>query len=111
MKVSIPFLWLLGLVFVVLKLTNVIDWSWWWVTCPFWVELAFIIVAWVALKLWASIMGLYYKATNNKEYLELQKRMKELEERKNHGSFYERLKEMQEKQEQLLREKQENNNK
>jgi len=27
---------LLGIVFVVLKLTGVIDWSWWWVTCPFW---------------------------------------------------------------------------
>jgi len=27
---------LLGIVFVVLKLTHVIDWSWWWVTCPFW---------------------------------------------------------------------------
>lgn len=27
---------LLGIVFVVLKLTHVIDWSWWWVTFPFW---------------------------------------------------------------------------
>lgn len=27
---------LLGIVFVVLKLCHVIDWSWWWVTCPFW---------------------------------------------------------------------------
>lgn len=27
---------LLGVVFVVLKLTGVIDWSWWWVTIPFW---------------------------------------------------------------------------
>lgn len=27
---------LLGVSFVVLKLTNVIDWSWWWVTAPFW---------------------------------------------------------------------------
>ena len=27
---------LLGVVFVVLKLTEVIDWSWWWVTFPFW---------------------------------------------------------------------------
>ena len=31
-------------VFVVLKLTNVIDWSWWWVTSPFTIpfSLAFI---------------------------------------------------------------------
>lgn len=24
------------LVFLVLKLTHVIDWSWWWVTAPLW---------------------------------------------------------------------------
>lgn len=27
---------LLGIVFVVLKLCNVINWSWWYVTLPFW---------------------------------------------------------------------------
>lgn len=27
---------LLGVLFVALKLTDVIDWSWWWVTLPFW---------------------------------------------------------------------------
>jgi hypothetical protein len=27
---------LLGVLFVALKLTHVIDWSWWWVTLPFW---------------------------------------------------------------------------
>lgn len=30
----------LFIVFLVLKLTNVIDWSWWWVTSPLWVPLA-----------------------------------------------------------------------
>jgi hypothetical protein len=30
----------LGIVFIVLKLTNVIDWSWWWVLAPFWIPLA-----------------------------------------------------------------------
>lgn len=33
---GIGFFTLLGLVFVVLKLTKYIDWSWWWVTLPFW---------------------------------------------------------------------------
>ena len=28
--------WLLFAVFLVLKLTGVISWSWWWVTAPFW---------------------------------------------------------------------------
>lgn len=27
---------LLGIAFVVLKLTGAIGWSWWWVTLPFW---------------------------------------------------------------------------
>lgn len=27
---------LLGVAFVVLKLLGVINWSWWWVTLPFW---------------------------------------------------------------------------
>lgn len=29
-------LMLLGIVFVVLKLTDVISWSWWWVLAPIW---------------------------------------------------------------------------
>lgn len=36
-----PFL--LFLVFLVLKLTNHIDWSWWWVTVPLWGGLALLI--------------------------------------------------------------------
>jgi hypothetical protein len=34
----------LGIVFVVLKLTGIIDWSWWWVTAPFWGYFAIILV-------------------------------------------------------------------
>lgn len=29
-----------GVVFVILKLTGVIDWSWWWVLAPFWIGVA-----------------------------------------------------------------------
>jgi uncharacterized membrane protein len=35
---------LLGVAFVVLKLTHVIDWSWWWVLAPFWVPFAILAV-------------------------------------------------------------------
>ena len=28
---------ILFLIFLVLKLTNYIDWSWWWVTSPLWI--------------------------------------------------------------------------
>lgn len=33
---QIGFLGLLGIVFIILKLTGVIDWNWWWVTSPLW---------------------------------------------------------------------------
>ena len=58
------FLSLLTLVFVTLKLTDVIDWSWWWVTAPLWGVLALILVGviiacligciWVAYKTWSD---------------------------------------------------------
>lgn len=35
---------LLGVAFVVLKLTGYINWSWWWVTIPFWGGLALVIL-------------------------------------------------------------------
>jgi hypothetical protein len=44
---------LLGIVFVTLKLTGYIDWSWWWVTVPFWGGAALI----VALLLVAAIFS------------------------------------------------------
>ena len=30
----------LFIVFLVLKLTGTIDWSWWWVTSPLWIPIA-----------------------------------------------------------------------
>lgn len=35
---------ILFVVFLVLKLTEVIDWSWWWVTAPLWIPLALILM-------------------------------------------------------------------
>ena len=29
---------ILGIIFIILKLCKVINWSWWWVTAPFWIE-------------------------------------------------------------------------
>jgi len=37
---KIGFFPMLFLIFLVLKLTEVIDWSWWYVTMPLWVGLA-----------------------------------------------------------------------
>lgn len=34
----------LGMIFITLKLTGNIDWSWWWVLAPFWIPVALVIV-------------------------------------------------------------------
>lgn len=49
---------LLGVVFVALKLCGVIDWSWWWVTLPFWGLLVLVIVIFgilVTVKILSSV--------------------------------------------------------
>lgn len=33
----------LFIVFLVLKLTNNIDWSWWWVTAPLWIPASIVL--------------------------------------------------------------------
>ena len=44
---GIGFLDALFLVFLVLKLTKVIDWSWWWITAPLWGQVALFVTAFV----------------------------------------------------------------
>lgn len=41
---GVGFAGLLFIVFLVLKLTNVISWNWWWVTAPLWGSLAIFII-------------------------------------------------------------------
>jgi hypothetical protein len=37
---------ILFLIFLVLKLTNYIDWSWWWVSSPLWITaILYIVIA------------------------------------------------------------------
>ena len=35
---------LLTIAFIVLKLTDCIDWSWWWVLSPIWIPIAIVLV-------------------------------------------------------------------
>lgn len=42
---GVGFCSLLLLLFIALKLTGVISWSWWWVLSPFWIPLAFGLLA------------------------------------------------------------------
>jgi hypothetical protein len=40
---GIGFVGLLTIVFIVLKLTGHIDWTWWWVLSPMWISAAFVL--------------------------------------------------------------------
>jgi len=41
---SIGFGGLLAIVFITLKLCNVIAWSWWWVLSPLWIPIAIFLI-------------------------------------------------------------------
>lgn len=42
------------IVFLVLKLTHVIDWSWWWVTAPLWIPASLgILLAGIGFVVWS----------------------------------------------------------
>jgi len=54
---GIGFVGLLTVLFIGLKLTNYIDWSWWWVLSPIWISTALVLVviaAFFALAVWAG---------------------------------------------------------
>lgn len=38
------FMGLLAILFIALKLTKVIDWSWWWVLSPIWISALFALI-------------------------------------------------------------------
>lgn len=48
---GIGFTGLLTVLFIGLKLTNVINWSWWWVLSPLWIDFALIIIIFAVLLL------------------------------------------------------------
>ena len=48
------------IVFIVLKLCKVINWSWWWVLSPFWIPLGLAIL----LLLVSVVLKLIYKSKN-----------------------------------------------
>jgi len=45
----------LFLVFLVLKLTHVIAWSWWWVTAPLWIPLAFGVLLFLVILIFGDL--------------------------------------------------------
>lgn len=45
-KTNFPILGILGLIFITLKLTGHITWSWLWVLAPFWIPVAILLILW-----------------------------------------------------------------
>ena len=50
---GIDFTGLLTIVFIVLKLCNIITWSWWWVLSPLWISA----ILWVILVIIVLLVG------------------------------------------------------
>lgn len=51
-SVGFSFEFVLFVVFLVLKLTGTIDWSWWWVASPLWISTGVFIIALAIYGLW-----------------------------------------------------------
>lgn len=65
---GIGFLGLLALMFIYLKLTHVIYWSWWWVTLPIWAIPGILITIFVIFFLLKTIVFLaQYSSGKNRE--------------------------------------------
>lgn len=47
----------LFLIFLILKLTHQINWSWWWITSPLWIPLAVSVL----ILMFVGIIALLYK--------------------------------------------------
>ncbi len=58
---GIGFAGLLFLLFLGLKLAKVIDWSWWWVTCPLWGGLAVVLAILFIIAIIAFIVAFIAK--------------------------------------------------
>ena len=54
---DISFIGLLTVLFIGLKLTGYIHWSWWWVLSPVWIVFVFIVAIFVGTVLWEMIKG------------------------------------------------------
>lgn len=54
---GIGFAGLLTIVFIVLKLTGIIAWSWWWVLAPLWISAAVGVLVFAVVVLVALILA------------------------------------------------------
>lgn len=52
---------ILGIVFIILKLVGVINWSWFWVLSPFWIGPALIVLIFIVLYCYYKLDEKKYK--------------------------------------------------
>ena len=65
-KVKFPSLGtILGIVFIVLKLCGVIEWSWVWVLAPFWISAIIVILTLVFVTMVAAISAYVIKKVDD----------------------------------------------
>lgn len=55
---GIGFMGVLFITFLVLRLTNVIAWSWWWITAPLWGPFAFIALMFIMFLVVSAIISI-----------------------------------------------------
>jgi len=68
---------LLGVLFIGLKLTHHIAWSWWWVLSPFWIGLALAIAFTLLAVVFTALFGAIFRAHRIKKNREAQARLAE----------------------------------
>lgn len=68
---GIGFIGLLTIAFIILKLCNVIQWSWWWVLSPIWITATLVLT----IGLTIFLVLLKHKKNESKKY---KKRLEEL---------------------------------
>lgn len=61
-SISLTFPSTLFIVFLVLKLTNTINWSWWWVTSPLWIPFALVLFIVIIV-----IIATFIRSVKNKQ--------------------------------------------
>lgn len=54
---SVGFSSMLTIVFVILKLCDVISWSWWWVLSPLWIDLGLSLIIIIAFVIYEIYKG------------------------------------------------------
>jgi uncharacterized integral membrane protein len=64
---GVSFTTVLFLIFLILKLTNTITWSWWWVTAPLWFPVAVVFLAVVMMAIVSVVCLVPFKITRRKK--------------------------------------------